>query len=138
MDTEQALAFVKRNHRGVMATIKRDGWPQLSSVAYLLDDDGVIKISVTADRAKTRNLRRDPRATIECLDVNDWYSYVVVDGPAAFVDDESAVPELRRIYREIRGEEHPNWDEFDQAMRAEHRVVLCIRPEHVYGMLGNG
>src|SRR5579862_8964644 len=99
MDEEQAKAYVGRNHRAVLATIKRDGRPQLSNVAYYLDDDGSIKISVTKDRAKTKNLMRDPRATLECLDESNWYSYVVVEGRASFIDDETTLPELRRYYR---------------------------------------
>ena len=134
MDEQQARAYVGRNHGGVLATIKRDGRPQLSNVAYFLDDDGTIKISVTKDRAKTKNLLRDPRASLVALDPKDWYSYVVVEGDASFIDDDRTLPELRRYYRRVRDEDHPNWQEYDQAMIADKRVLLVITPTHFYGM----
>ncbi|SRR5581483_1561571 len=135
MDENRALEFVRRNHTAVLATIKRDGGPQLSNVVYFLDDDGSIKISVTQDRAKTKNLRRDPRASLSCLDLNDWYTYVVVEGRASFIEGGPALPELRHYYRQVRGEDHPNWEEYDQAMVADGRLVLVIKPEHVYGQV---
>ncbi|HUZ76193.1 MAG TPA: PPOX class F420-dependent oxidoreductase [Chloroflexota bacterium] len=135
MDEEQARAYARRNHRGVLATIRKDGRPQLSSVAYLLDDDGRVKISVTEDRAKTKNLRRDPRASLQCLDDENWFSYVVLEGTASFIAGEEALPALRQVYRAIRGADHPNWQEFDAAMRSERRVLLVIQPERLYGMV---
>lgn len=135
MDEEKARAFVSRNHGGILATIKRDGRPQLSNVAYFMDDDGALRISVTRDRAKTRNLLRDPRASLSCLDPANWYSYVVVEGDASFIDDDRALPELRRYYRRVRGEDHPDWEEYDRAMVAEGRVVLVITPRRYYGMV---
>jgi len=136
MDKDSARAFVGRNHGGVLATIKRDGRPQLSNVAYYLDDDdGTIKISVTRDRAKTRNLLRDPRASISCLDPNNWYSYAVVEGMAEFIDDERTLPELRRYYQRVTGKAHPDWQEYDEAMIKDGRVVLVIKPERFYGLV---
>ena len=70
MTHDEALAFIGRNTRAVLATIKRDGRPQMSHVSYTLDDDGVVKVSVTGDRAKTRNLKRDPRATLSIVAEN--------------------------------------------------------------------
>src|SRR5579884_952201 len=133
MDDDKARDYVRRNHTGVLATIKRDGRPQLSNVAYYFDDDGTVKISVTEDRAKTKNLRRDPRASLTCLDLKNWYSYVVVEGEASFIDDERALPELRRYYKSVRGEDHPNWQEYDEAMVRDKRCVLVITPERFYG-----
>ncbi len=71
MNQDQAMEYVAVNHRGVLATLKRDGRPQLSHVAYMLDDDGVIKISVTSDRAKTRNALRDERVSLSIVG-DDW------------------------------------------------------------------
>jgi PPOX class probable F420-dependent enzyme len=133
MDEEQARAYIGRNHTAVMATLKRDGRPQLSNVAYFLDDDGTLKVSVTKDRAKTRNLLRDARVSMTCLDLKNWYSYVVVEGTAEFIDDERTLPELRRYYQRVAGE-HPNWAEYDEAMARDRRVVLVVRPERFYGM----
>ena len=64
MNHEQALDYLKRNHRGVLTTMKKDGRPQLSNIAYMLDDDGTIKISTTNDRFKARNIERDGRVSI--------------------------------------------------------------------------
>ena len=130
MNHDQALDFVRRNHRGVLATIKRDGVPQLSNVSYLLDDDQQVKISVTRDRAKTRNVRRDARVAMTALGDN-WYEYVVVEGTARIVEDDP-VPLLRHVYRGATGAEHPDWAEFDAAMVRDGRVVLVIAIDRLY------
>jgi PPOX class probable F420-dependent enzyme len=131
MNAEQAREFVARNHRAVLATIRRDGRPQLSSVSYALDQDGRIKISVTRDRAKTRNLLRDPRATVEILG-DDWYQNLVVEATAEIQDGPALLPELRRVYELIRGEPHPDWAEFDAAMVRDGRVLLALTIERLY------
>ena len=130
MNRVDALAYVRRNHRGVLATLKWDGRPQLSHVGYLLDDDGQVKISVTRDRAKTRNARRDPRVSLAVVG-DDWYTYVVVEGTASIVEDDP-VPLLRHVYRGVTGTEHPDWDEFDAAMVRDGRVVLCLNVDRLY------
>ena len=130
MNRDHALDHVRRNHRGVLATIKRDGRPQLSNVAYLLDDDGEVKISVTRDRAKTRNVRRDPRVAMTVVGDN-WYEYVVVEGTAHLIEDDP-LPLLRHVYRGVTGKEHPDWSEFDEAMVRDGRLVLAISVERLY------
>jgi PPOX class probable F420-dependent enzyme len=130
MTHDEARDFIRRNTRAVLATIKRDGRPQMSHVSYTLDDDGVIKISVTGDRAKTRNLKRDPRATLSII-ADNWHQYLVVEGTCSVVEDDP-VPLLRRVYERIRGAPHPNWDEFDAAMIRDGRVVLCITVDRLY------
>ena len=130
MNREQALDYLKRNHRGVLATLRRDGRPQLSPVLYLLDDDGEVKISVTRDRAKTHNVRRDPRVSMTALGDN-FYEYVVVEGSAHIVEDDP-LPLLRHVYRGVTGGEHPDWQEFDEAMVRDGRVVLAIAVERLY------
>jgi len=135
MDDDKAKTFVTRCNAAVLATIKRDGRPQLSNVSYFLDDDGALKVSVTKDRAKTKNLLRDPRVSMVCLDLTNWWSYVVVEGTAEFIDDERTLPELRRYYQRVRGEDHPNWQEYDEAMVKERRVLLMVKPERFYGLV---
>lgn len=130
MTHDEALQFVRQNTKAVLATIRRDGRPQLSHVSYTLDDDGSIKISVTADRAKTRNLRRDPRATLSII-ADNWHSYLVVEGTCTIIEDDQ-LPVLRRIYERIRGAPHPNWAEFDEAMVRDGRVVLSISVDRLY------
>jgi PPOX class probable F420-dependent enzyme len=129
MTHDEALEFVRKNTRAVLATIKRDGRPQMSHISYTLDDDGVIKISVTGDRAKTRNLKRDPRATLSIL-ADDWYKYVVVEGTCTVIEDD-AVPLLRHVYERIVGP-HPDWADFDAAMVRDRRAILAITVDRIY------
>jgi uncharacterized protein len=130
MNRAEALEYIGRNTHGVLATIKRDGRPQMSNISYTLDDDGLIKISVTEDRAKTKNARRDPRVSMTVIGDN-WYEYVVVEGTAGFID-EDPIPALRQVYERIAGQAHPDWDEFDQAMRDERRMVMTISIDRLY------
>jgi len=130
MNHDQALDFVRRNNRGVLATLKRDGRPQLSHVGYLLDDDGLVKISVTRDRAKTRNARRDPRLSLSVVGAA-WYEYVVVEGTARLIEDDP-LPLLRHVYVGVAGKEHPDWAEFDEAMVREGRLVLALTVDRLY------
>jgi len=130
MTHDEALAFMGRNHKAVLATIKRDGRPQMSHISYLLDDDGRIKISVTRDRAKTRNLLRDPRATLSIV-ADAWSDYLVIEGTCEVIE-ENVLPELCRVYERIRGGPHPNWEEFDAAMVQDGRVVLSISIDRMY------
>jgi PPOX class probable F420-dependent enzyme len=133
IELESARSFLKDHNGGILATLKRDGRPQLSNVLYLLDDDGRIKVSVTQTRAKTRNLRRDPRATLH-VQGRDWYEFMVVDGTADFIEGPGVGEALRDLYRKLRGE-HPNWAEYDAAMIEDQRLVLSISISHAYGHL---
>jgi uncharacterized protein len=135
---DKLLAVISGNSLGVPATIKRDGRPQLSNVSYHFDPrELVIRVSITEPRAKTRNLRRDPRASL-LVDADDGWSYAVAEGtaeltpPAAAADDDT-VEALIALYRNIAGE-HPDWDEYRQAMITDRRVVLTLPISHVYGM----
>src|SRR5215212_2480783 len=105
MDEAAARAYVARNQRAVLATVRRDGRPQLSAVMYLLDEqDGLIKISVTRTRAKVGNVRRDPRVALHVLGDN-FYEYIVVDGTARLVEDD-LLPRLRSLYERMAGKPH--------------------------------
>ncbi|SEK41053.1 PPOX class probable F420-dependent enzyme [Blastococcus sp. DSM 46786] len=131
------LQFVAEQRWGVLATIKRDGRPQLSNVGYAWDD-GLVRVSVTADRAKTRNLQRDPRVTLHVAS-KDFWTWVAVEGtveltPVAQDPHDAAVEELIAYYRGVSGE-HENWDEYRAAMVADRRLVVRFRPEHAYGQL---
>ncbi len=137
MDLDHALAFVGERTKGVLATLRRDGRPQLSNIMYALGDDGLVRISVTAGRAKTRNLSRDPRASLHVTS-DDFWAYVVVEGdveltPVAAAPDDATVEELVALYRSMQGE-HPDWDEYRRAMVADERLVARLRPIHAYGM----
>jgi PPOX class probable F420-dependent enzyme len=135
--SEDALKqLLASSHAGVLVTLKRDGRPQLSNVSYAYDD-GVIRISVTDDRAKTRNLRREPRASFYVTS-RDFRSYAVAEGDAelsAVTTDphDAAAEELVAVYRSIAGE-HPDWDEYRAAMVEQQRLVVRIPVSRVYGM----
>jgi PPOX class probable F420-dependent enzyme len=124
-------------HRGVLATIKRDGRPQLSNVGFTYDPDTrLLRISVTDDRAKTRNLRRDPRASFH-VTTGNMGAYVVAEGdaelsPVAADPHDATVEELIEVYRAIAGE-HPDWDAFRAAMVDEQRLVIRIAVTRTYG-----
>jgi PPOX class probable F420-dependent enzyme len=134
------LAFVADNHWGVLATVKRDGRPQLSNIAYAQDaETGLIRISVSDARAKTRNLRRDPRVSLHVAS-KDFWTWVVVEGtaeltPVATDPHDATVKELITYYRGVNGE-HPDWDDYRAAMVREGRLVVTFTPTHAYGQLG--
>ena len=117
---DKLLAVISGNSLGVLATIKRDGRPQLSNVSYHFDPRNVaIQVSITEPRAKTRNLRRDPRASI-LVSSDDGWSYAVAEGdahphPAGGRPDDDTVEALIALYRNIAGE-HPDWDDYREAM----------------------
>ncbi len=138
-DDPRMLSFVAENRWGVLATVKRDGRPQLSNVGYSFDPGTqLIRVSVTADRAKTRNLQADPRVTLHVAS-KDFWTWVAVEGtaeltPVAAEPHDATVEELITYYRGISGE-HENWDEYRAAMVADRRLVVRFRPEHAYGQL---
>ncbi len=137
MDTDALRQLVASKRQGVLTTIKRDGRPQLSSVSYHLGADDVIRVSVTDGRAKTANLRRDPRASLHVAR-DDFWAYAVVEGtarllPVAASPDDATVDALVELYRAIAGE-HDDWDEYRRAMVADRRLVIELPVERVYGM----
>lgn len=137
MDTDALHQLVASKHQGVLATLKRDGRPQLSNIAYHLADDDVIRISVTADRAKTANLRRDPRASLH-VTREDFYAYAVVEGtarllPVAADPHDATADALVEYYRAVVGE-HDDWDDYRAAMVADRRLLIELPIERLYGM----
>ncbi len=138
MELDAALDFIRPRRWGVLATVMSSGRPQLSNIGYLLGDDGIIRVSVTATRAKTANARRDPRVSLHVA-ADDFWSYVVIEGEAELSEvttspDDATAEELVAYYRGMQGE-HPDWDEYREAMIADQRLVLRIRPTRAYGIL---
>jgi PPOX class probable F420-dependent enzyme len=125
--------------QGILVTLRKDGRPQLSNVNYSWSpEDQLIRVSVTDDRAKTRNLRRDPRASFHVAS-EDFWSYAVIDGHAelsavAADPHDATVEELIVLYRAVHGE-HPDWDDYRAAMVRDRRLVVRIRPERAYGVV---
>jgi PPOX class probable F420-dependent enzyme len=135
---DKLLALIADNSLGVLATIKRDGRPQLSNVTYHFDPRTLtIEVSITEARAKTRNLRRDPRASLMVISDDGW-SYAVAEGdavlsPPAEAPGDDTVDSLVALYRVIAGE-HPDWDDYRRAMVVDRRVLLRLPVSHLYGM----
>jgi uncharacterized protein len=133
-----SLALVRQRNVGALATLKRDGRPQLSNVSYTFDAErDLLRASVTDGRAKVRNLRRDPRASLMVTSPDGW-TYVVLEGEVTFSEvaaapDDDAVEELVEVYRLIAGE-HDDWGDYRQAMVQDHRLVLRLQVTHAYGM----
>jgi PPOX class probable F420-dependent enzyme len=137
MELAAALDFIRPRTNGVLVALKRDGRPQLSNITYTLGDDVLVRISITAGRAKFHNLRRDPRASLY-VSREDFWAYVVVEGDvelSAVAKDphDEAVEELIDLYRSAAGE-HPDWDDYRRAMVEDGRLVVRLRPTHAYGM----
>ncbi len=120
-----------------LVALKRDGRPQISTVSYAYSRDrDLFRVSVTAGRAKTANLRRDPRASVYVTGNGGW-TYAVAEAcaelmPTAGAPDDASVEELVDIYRAIGGE-HPDWDDYRAAMVRDKRVPLLLHVERVYG-----
>lgn len=122
---------------GVLVTLRSDGRPQLSNVNHTYDRaTRLIRVSTTADRAKARNLARDPRASYHVASSDFWH-WAVADGtveltPVASDPHDATVEELVDVYRAI-GDEHSDWDEYRAAMVSDRRLVVRLAVEHVYG-----
>ena len=133
---QRVQEFVTENHKAVLSTFRRDGATQLSIVSCGPYGEGVA-FSTTEDRAKLLNLERDPRCSL-LVSKDDWWGYVVLEGRAEIISSKTANPEklrdaMRDVYRAASGKEHPDWEEYDEAMRNEHRATVVVIPEKVYG-----
>ena len=138
MEISEALDFVRQHHFGVLATQRRDGRPQLSNIAYSVFDGDVIAVSMTDGRAKTRNMARDKRASLH-VTRDDFWAYCVLDCdvelmPVVTAPDDATADALVEYYRRASGE-HPDWDEYRQAMVTDRRLLARLTPTHAYGML---
>jgi PPOX class probable F420-dependent enzyme len=132
-EIEEARRFVAENHRGVLATFRRDGRIQQSPVTAGVDDEGRVIISVTEDRAKTRNARRDPRVSLCVFNDGFYGTWVQVEGTARFADGPDRLDALVDYYRRLSGE-HPDWDEYRAAMLRDRRVLLRFEIERASGL----
>jgi PPOX class probable F420-dependent enzyme len=138
MELNQAVDFARVNTRSVLTTIRANRRPQLSNVMHHVFEDGLIRISITADRAKYKNLVREPWAALHVTQADFW-AYAVIEGaveltPVATRTDDATVDELVAYYRAAAGE-HDNWDEYRAAMVADRRVIVRLSPERAYGMV---
>ena len=121
---EELLEFLRPRHHAILLTRRRNGAPQMSPVTCGVDDAGRVVVSTYPERAKAANARRDPAVSL-CVLSDDWDPWVQVDGTAEVLDLPESVEPLVEYYRAIAGE-HPDWDEYRQAMTDQGKSLLRV------------
>ena len=134
--TAAAKTWLTERHQAVLITLRRDGSPQSSNITTAFDGD-IFRISVTTDRAKTHNLRRDPRAVLHVLG-EDFWSYGSLSctaelSPVTESPGDATGQELLRLYDSISARSHPDVDDFFRAMVDEGRLVVRLTPTSIAG-----
>lgn len=137
MELSEAIDWAAERKLGVLITIRSDGRPQSSDIVYYVDT-GAFCISMTAGRAKTANLRRDSRAVLHVSDEKAW-SYVSLDGtvelsPPTTTPGDATSDALVDYYEQLAGQ-HPDWNEYRQAMIDEGRLVARFTPTSAAGQI---
>ena len=127
VDRDGLLEFVRGRHHLVLITQRRDGGPQASPVTGGVDADGRFVISTYPERAKATNVRRTGTASVLVLSDDFDGAWVQVDGDAEVLDLPEALEPLVDYYRSISGE-HPDWDEYREAMRAQGKSLIRVTP----------
>ncbi|MBP0457048.1 PPOX class F420-dependent oxidoreductase [Streptomyces montanisoli] len=128
VDREGLLEFVRPRHRAILLTTRSDGRPQGSPLTCGVDDAGRIVVSTYPERAKTRNAKRDARVSLIVLS-DEWNGpWVQVDGVAEVLDVPESVEPLVEYFRNISGE-HPDWDEYREAMVKQGKSIIRVTPE---------
>lgn len=128
VELEQLLEFIRPRHQMVLITTRKDGQPQSSPVTGGVDDEGRIVISTYPERAKAANARRTGRATVLVLSDSFNDAWVQVEGSCEVIDMPEAVEPLVDYFRSISGE-HPDWDDYRQAMRDQGKSLIRVTPE---------
>ncbi|QYX78931.1 PPOX class F420-dependent oxidoreductase [Streptomyces akebiae] len=124
---EELLDFVRPRHRALLLTRRSDGGPQASPLTCGVDGSGRIVVSTYPERAKTRNAKRDERVSVVVLS-DDWDGpWVQIDGTAEVLDSPDSVEPLVEYFRNISGE-HPDWDEYREAMVKQGKSIIRITP----------
>ncbi|EEP73742.1 ATP binding protein [Micromonospora sp. ATCC 39149] len=125
VDRAALIEFIRPRHRVLLMTTRSDGRPQSSPVACGVDPEGRLVISTYPERAKARNIRRDPRVSA-CVLSDDWDGpWVQVDGTAEVLDLPEALEPLVGYFRSISGE-HPDWDEYRAAMARQGKSLIRV------------
>ena len=125
VEAEALAELIRPRHHAILVTTRADGRPQVSTVTCGLDTQGRIVISTYPQRAKARNVRRDPAVSV-CVLSDDWDgAYVQVDGTAELLELPDALEPLVEYFRVISGE-HPDWDEYRDAMRRQGKCLIRI------------
>lgn len=136
VDRDGMLEFVRPRHHMVLVTRRQDGRPQLSPVTGGVDQEGRIVISTYPERAKTHNARRDAQVSVMVLSDDFGDAWIQVDGDCEVIDMPDAVEPLVDYFRCISGE-HPDWDEYREAMRQQGKSLLRITPTR-WGPIATG
>ena len=139
MEFEDARPHFENNHRGVITTVQANGSGHSSIVVCGAYKGNAAFVIVYGSSAKARNLRRDPRCTVMSV-ADDWRTCVVVEGQATLMDYRNTDPEkmrveLREVFRACGDKDHPDWEEYDQAMVKQDAVIVLVKPERVYAKL---
>ncbi|QGN33750.1 PPOX class F420-dependent oxidoreductase [Microlunatus sp. Gsoil 973] len=135
-DRDQMLDFVRPRHNLLLATQRADGRPQMSPVTGGVDPEGRIVISSYPGRAKTRNAERRPQVSVLVLSDDFGGPWIQVDGDAEVLHMPEAVDGLVEYFRCISGE-HPNWDEYREAMKIQNKSLIRITPTR-WGPIATG
>src|ERR1700730_4530131 len=130
LSADEVRSFIRSNNRGVLATVRRDGLPQMSPVLVGVDDDGTLVISTRETAVKTANVRRQPWASVCMFEDGFFGRWVQAEGQASVESLPAAIDGLVRYYQLVSGE-HPDWAEYRPAMVRERRVLLRIRIDRV-------
>lgn len=136
VDRHGLLEFVRPRHHGIITTFRRDGRPQMSPVTLGVDDDGRLVVATYPARAKTRNLRKDPQVSACVLSDDFGGPWVQIDGSAEVLDVPEAVEPFVEYFRNISGE-HPDWNEYRQAMIDQGKSLIRITIER-WGPIATG
>ena len=124
---DELLDFIRPRHHAIVITARADGRPQASPVTCGVDEQGRIVVSTYPERAKTRNARRNFRASVLFLSDDFGGAWVQVDGDIEVIDMPEAAEALVDYYRSIAGE-HPDWDEYREAMTRQGKSLLRVTP----------
>ncbi|HEX3811932.1 MAG TPA: PPOX class F420-dependent oxidoreductase [Mycobacteriales bacterium] len=127
VDLAGLLEFVRPRHHGILLTTRSDGGPQGSPVTMGVDEPGRIVVSTYPDRAKARNARRNPQASVIVLSDDFGGAWVQVDGTAEVIDIPDSVEPLVDYFRAISGE-HPDWNEYREAMVKQGKSLIRVTP----------
>ena len=127
VDHAGLAAHLADRHRWVLATTRADGRPQMSLVTGGMTPSGELAISTYPERVKAKNIRRDPHVSVAVMGERFNDSWVQIDGDARVVDLPDALDGFVEYYRSISGE-HPDWDEYRQAMLDQGKCLILVTP----------
>ena len=139
MEFEDVRSHFENNHRGVITTFQANGAAQSSIVVCGAYQGNAAFVIVKGKSAKTRNLRKDARCTVMSV-ADNWRTCAIVEGHAALMDyhntdAEKMRVELREVFRVCGDKDHPDWEEYDQAMVKQDAVIVLVKPDRVYGKM---